>query len=625
MKQRSTPSFKLATRQLALINNSNMAGLSHIKDVAQKKGKQFIEELLNKTVIVNEKIDGAFFGVQKDQNGGLEYSKKNGKISYIDRVLSRYYEPAIQHFESIDASQIPADHLFGFEYFSKQNPQKIEYSKMPENGLILSYIHVVDEKGKPVKTIQDKKTLNEWADKLGVERPPIVFEGKLTDEQKVEIMDFIYSPKEDLLEKFKTESFTKHILGVFNPELRNSFLNDGLDKAIEGLVFRFYDPEVETNEESVFLAKLIDPWFEQEAIERAEAQRAENKKSDDYIWIIVTDLMNFIERYSAAELRSLPVSGETPDQKYVSLINSIYLAFIKEFGDKYAGLDIKIPDYLKQAEFDVNFGLVNNQQVTSLIESNPNYKEIYRILLNVFRKKNIRIGASFFTQPMKEILHSQINKIMNLVNEDKLYENYFPTFNEFVGDDNEPGYFDSFAEVPAEKRKSKLVNLIVSDFQPITNSMDKQIDKLHESNGMPCVLIGVHPGNKSKRYPISLETIKTTLKKYVSSKPEKVAGFFLVNEADINKVLSVIKPGFEPVSIAADRGRLADLALQMESAKKRSRNLNLKRTLTLLALPYSPEATESINAIKAQDFSAYRNLTPHALHSEFFTYNRDLS
>jgi hypothetical protein len=375
----------------------------------------------------------------------------------------------------------------------------------------------------------------------------------------------------------------------------------------------------------VFLAKLIDPWFQQSAIDRAENQRAEAKKSDDYIWITVIDLMNYIERFNNAELRNLPADGETSDERYVSLVNSIYKGFVQEFGDKYSELDIKIPEYLTKDEFNVNFDLIRDPEVIDLIESNPNYKEIYRILLNVFRKKNIRIGASFFTQPMKQILHSQINKIMNIVNEDKLFENYFPTFSEFVGTPEEPGYFDTFAEVPADKRQSKQVNLVISEFQPITNSHDRIIEKLWTESNTPTVLIAVHPGAKSKRFPISNETVNSTLKKYAAANPEKIAGIFVINEANIGRMLSVIKPDFEPVSIVAEKGRLADLALQLEHAKKRSRDLNLKRNLLLMEIPYSPSANEAISAIRAQDFSAYRTLVPRSLHSEFFTYNRDLS
>jgi hypothetical protein len=602
-----------------------MAGLLHIKDLYQKKGKDFINDLLNKNVIVNEKMDGAFFGVRKDcESGKVEFYKKGGKLSYVDRVLSRYYESAIQHIDSLGEIDLPCDHYLGFEYFVNQNSQKVEYARLPQNNLILSYIHIMNEDGEIQKTIQDSKTLNEWADKLQVERPPIVFEGELNDQQKVEIMDFIYTPTENLLDKFKTKSFTKYILSVFNPELKASFLNDDLDKAIEGLVFRFYDPNSD-EEENVMLAKLIDPWFQQQAIERAEKQRTEAKKSDDYVWITVIDLMNYIERFNNAELRELPFTGETPDERYVSLVNELYKGFINEFGDKYSELDIKIPEYLTKAEFNVNFDLIGDPEVTELIEANPNFKEIYRILLNVFRKNNIRIGASFFTEPMKRILHSQINKIITLVNEDKLFENYFPTFSEFVGTDTEPGYFESFAEVPAEKRKTKLVNVIVSDFQPITNSHDRVVERLWNDNGMPTVLIAIHPGSKSKRFPISNEAIRSTLRKYATSNPEKIAGFFVIQESSVIQLLNAIKPDFEPVSIAAERGKLADLALQMEHAKKKSKDLNLKRNLSLLEIPYSPAAVEALNAIKAQDFVTYKSLTPSAIHSEFFTYNRDLS
>ena len=44
-----------------------MAGLSHLRDVYEKRGKEFLENLLNKTVIINEKIEGAYFGAKEMQ------------------------------------------------------------------------------------------------------------------------------------------------------------------------------------------------------------------------------------------------------------------------------------------------------------------------------------------------------------------------------------------------------------------------------------------------------------------------------------------------------------------------------------------------------------------------------
>jgi hypothetical protein len=185
-----------------------MPGLSHLRDVYDKRGKDFLTGLLNKTVIVNEKMDGAFFGAQKDsETGKFRFFKRNAEITYIDRVLSRYFEPAIRHFENLGpgtVEQIPNNYHFGMEWFTSPKAQTIAYDRLPKNGLILSYIHVLDEKGEIAETIQDKWTLDKWADLLEIERPPIVFQGKLSSQQKEKIQEFAYTPAEELIDKFKT-------------------------------------------------------------------------------------------------------------------------------------------------------------------------------------------------------------------------------------------------------------------------------------------------------------------------------------------------------------------------------------------------------------------------------------
>jgi hypothetical protein len=78
-----------------------MAGINHLKEVYEKKGKDFLEKLLNSYVIINERVDGTFFGVKKTKDDLFKYFKKSGEISYVDRVLMKYYNPAISYFESI--------------------------------------------------------------------------------------------------------------------------------------------------------------------------------------------------------------------------------------------------------------------------------------------------------------------------------------------------------------------------------------------------------------------------------------------------------------------------------------------------------------------------------------------
>ena len=603
-----------------------MPGLSHLRDVYDKRGKEFLEGLLNKTVIVNEKMDGAFFGAQKDPSTGkFRFFKRNSEITYIDRVLSRYFEPAIRHFESLGpdtVSQVPENYHFGMEWFTSPKAQTIAYDRLPKNGLILSYIHILDEKGEMAETIQDKDTLDKWADILNIERPPIVFQGRLSSDQKEKMHEFIYTPFEELVDKFKTTSFTKYIVSVLNPELGTTFLRDTLDKDIEGLVFRFYDPN-NKSEDSVFLAKLVDPVFQANA--KQKAQDRVQKKSDDYIWIIVIDLMNFIERYSISELREIPLKGDSYEQKYISLVNHIYLEFISEFGEKYIDLDIQIPEFLKREDFNVNFDLIHDKMVTQIIESNPNYKEIYRVFLNMFRKKTVRVSSTFFTKPMRANLVSQIEKISNVLLGDAVYENYFPTFSEFVGEERDLGYFETFAEVPDNERKSKRVNLIISDFQPFHPGHLKSAQKLFDMNGYPCLMVCIHDGSVNKAKPFKQETVKGCLDKVTSQHQSFITGHRMVQDGEVENLLRAIKPDFEPVIISGTKSRIKDLALQMELAKKRSRNLNFRNDVSLVELPMAGVKDSIMNSLRSEDYQNFKSAAPQAIHSEFFNMNRDIN
>ena len=90
--------------------------------------------------------------------------------------------------------------------------------------LILTHIIVRDEFGEATRTIQDKIELDEWAEKLGIEKAPIIFQGKLNDDQKMSIMDFLSTPLMDLKNRFKTESFSKY--SQYNKKISAEILNE---------------------------------------------------------------------------------------------------------------------------------------------------------------------------------------------------------------------------------------------------------------------------------------------------------------------------------------------------------------------------------------------------------------
>jgi hypothetical protein len=591
-----------------------MAGLSHLRDVYEKRGKDFLDSLLNKTVIINEKIDGAYFGAKKDaQQNNFNFFKKDSKIGYIDRVLSRYYEPGIGHFESLGTdviSAIPENYVFGMDY----TPNR-------ETPLTLSHIKVLDENYQLSEIIHDFGKLNEWAGKLGVNPPAILFQGKLNDEQKVKIQEFLFTPAASLIEKFKTISFTKHIMAVLDPTVDETAQTKEYERSIDEIVFRFFDDNKTANEASV-LAKLVDPVFYDNA--KQLSPEKVQRKSDDYIWIIVIDLMNFIEGYRISELREFVEAGETPEERYVSLINRLFAEFIKEYGDKYGDLDIQVPAFLQKPEFDINLDLINDPFVTTVIAKNPNYKEIYRIFINIFRKKKVKVNSNLFTDAMKTNLLAQIDKLGQVAMGDQLFENYFPSFNEFVGDDKNPGYFETYDIAQNEERKVKKVNLLISEFQPIHKGHLKNAKILTEKNGLPTLLVCVHPGKSGKIFPFKKETINNSLSKLTANEKPNIAGHVMVGDGNIESILKAIKPGFEPVSIAAEPSRIKDIALQLDLAKKRSRNLNIKRETSLIEVPTTSIGESIMTSIKNRDFASFKEATPITIHSEFYNLNKDL-
>lgn len=591
-----------------------MAGLSHLRDVYEKRGKEFLDNLLNKTVIINEKTNGAYFGAKLDSaTGRFNFFKKDSKLGHVDRVLSRYYEPAIRQIEGLtpDAMAIvPDQFVFGFEY----NPKN-------DRPLTLSHIKVLDENYMLKEVIHEKQMLEKWAGLLNVNPPTILFQGKLNDDQKVKIQEFVFTPVKELSEKFKTVSFTKHILSTLTPKLDEKAIQTLESRDIDEIVFRFYEIG-ESAEANAVLAKLVDPVFYDNA-RSVPAKPA--RRSDDYVWIIVIDLMNFIESYRTSELMELSSPGETKEERYVTLVNNLFCEFIDQYGDKYLDLDIQVPSFLTSSEFDINQELINNSKVIDLINKNPNFKEVYRILMNIFRKKKLKINSPLFTDSLKRNLESQISRVERASVGNQVLENYFPTFNEFVGDETDPGYFETFSADPLKEAKVKRVNLLLSEFQPIHNGHVKSSKILNEKNGLPTLLVGIHPGKTGKVFPFKKETISNSLGKLAASDSTVFAGHVMVGDGRIESILSAIKPNFEPVMIATGPSRLRDLALQLELAKKRSRNLNIKKETSLVEIPNVELKEQIIGSIREMNFAKFKEMVPTALHSEFYNMNKDIS
>lgn len=597
-----------------------MAGINNLREVYEKRGEEFLSGLLNSYVIINEKVDGAFFGIKKTQDDKFKYFKKSGEITYVDQVLMKYYNPAISHFNNMPEEKrqrIPANFFFGFEYFTKGDSKAVARLELPKNGLMLSYIHRLDDSGNILETLQSKVELNKWANYLDVETPPIIFEGRLDDEQKGKILEFVYANSSELEEKFKTTSFTKYIISILCSE---NEADDFSQKELDTIIFRFYD---ESDTDAVFLAKIVDPIFQQK---NSENKKKSTNNSQDYIWLIVIDLMNHFEMYDIDQLRDMIHEEGAFEEKYIDLINKIYKDFIKEYSDKYDGLELEVPEYLKRSEFELDLNLVRDPEVVNLIQKNETNSEIYKILLNFFRKIRKRSSAGFFTPEMISQLNLIVQKIKNLIMGDAVYEGLFPSFSQFIGSPNDHMTLSEveFAKKSSEIVDPKKVNILIGTFQPVTMGHIKAAKALKEKNGNKAVFVALKGDVQTQKSPFTRLLTERILNKVQQEYSDLIDGIRIIPNGQLDSVIKSIRPEYEPILWGTTERRMKDYAIQLDYIKKRDIPLRISKDFKLVELPSFVKSEEIIKLIKTSNFEEFKKLVPECVASEFFNLQKEV-
>jgi hypothetical protein len=394
-----------------------MAEILSLREVFQKEGLQFINRLFDEFVIISEKLNATRFCVERITDGSLVFYKKDGIIGKTDRILSKLYEHPIQYFESLPKDVIDkllVGYRYGFRYFHDLQPAMISYDKIPINGLVLTDIRCL----KDDKFIDDLSILNSIADLLRVESPPILWYGKLDGVQKTRLLEYLRTPEDQLKRKFKTESFTKYIISILNPRIKNSVLKDDLEKPIDSVIFKFL---VDDGKESVF-AKAIDPIIKQ--INRSiEAER----EPQDLYGIILSDIVEFIKINGIGKYT---LSEKNTEDRYLEFICSVYNDYMKKMSYRYEGIEINPLSFAKAPQFEMNSGLISNLETRDLLSQSTINKHIFKIMMSSFKKPKKKPTGTV-TQFLIDDVIDLASKIKNKIEQKEIKESGFPTFEEF--------------------------------------------------------------------------------------------------------------------------------------------------------------------------------------------------
>jgi nicotinamide mononucleotide adenylyltransferase len=668
-----------------------MSGIKYLADIYEKKGKDFIEKLFSQELSVTENLDGSSFSFERDFTGdNISFYKKDQEnpITKVDRILMRYYEKPINYIESLPESvksEIPKGWRFGMIYFPNTKPVRIEYERLPKNHLILTHILVRDEFGETTRTIQDKIELDEWAEKLGIEKAPIIFQGRLNDDQKMSIMDFLSTPLMDLKTRFKTESFSKYLISLLNSEIIKTTLGKDLLGEIDSLVFRFE----EYGKEDIVLAKMVDPVF-YEISKDKKVTRSSYFPSDIYSLCLI-DIMNFVlER----DVESFNAEGTEPEERYINFVFSVFKSFIYEEGERYIGADFNKPEYLKSENFEINKELIVDKDVVEYLDEDEVYCDILQMILNSFRKFK-RKPHGFFTEGLIEQFNLLVEEIADYINakrKEKIEESLgLPTFvwfkktgsrfkiteeesleeeidldfiientvfdesallseslndinegkdeseGELKKSDDDASEFFSFKDfkkvVSTHKEKKKIkilneknqkVNLIIGKFQPFNNGHLKMCSRLKKENDLPVFLCVVHPGGEtsSKKYPFTEDLIKKTIGSLTSENDKLFAGYKIVPTNLLEDVVKSVTEHVNPISVCIGEKDFENMVLQRDWVRSKY-DLN-GNDIEIFKTPYWANNEEIRSYIQNTDFQKFKNKVPKSIAVLFNEFVREM-
>ena len=353
-----------------------------LQNILNNEGKEFLENLLNKEVVVTEKLNAATLSMQKKQtsemdlNRNLTFYKGSGvnkrEITIADRVMTTFYLTGMTYLSNLSKliiDRIPANWTFVFKYFPNHQPSFINYSVLPKNNLVLSCI--ITSGGTKIDDCEDLKS---WAEMFDVPYQEPIFKGYLSEYQKEKLRDYVEDGSNN------KESFARFIITLLNPKMKGSlYQNDGFESPIDGFVFKFISNDGITKP---MTAKLIDP-FMSALISKNKSKKGYSDNTD----VLLSDFTIFM---SNQDMDSIVLTKKDDGERYLELFYRLFNRYIKYKKSQLEDFDVDTNDIVKES-IDVDFGVdvdkISNETTKKLLKDNPEFKSIFKTLLGSFKSK----------------------------------------------------------------------------------------------------------------------------------------------------------------------------------------------------------------------------------------------
>lgn len=397
-----------------------MKNLLTLNDI--KKIDDLISLLNDKHIIVYEDIQGSKIQVNWDGEKITIKPKSlnNDPISDIDLATQIYYQKAFDIFNNLSQDILDVmrtDQWFCFEYFPDEQPANIKYDRLPKNNLILIGI---------IKDVKDKKQTNkleelkDQSDVFDTDVIPVIFTGKLTNEQLESIKSFIKTSYKDLEFIFSETNFSKFFYNLLSPNLNNSFLMDTFQSNLEKIIISIEDKQM--------TFQLLNPLY----------KKLNSGSSSEHVEIYSLILINFMEWLQLMDLDLVQLNSKSLEMGYIELMSELFNRYIEDVGDDINAIVFDIPDFFKSEKFKVNVNKLKNEITIGWIEDNPKFEYVFKILTSTFYKKRYKKVGLFTKQTLEifntivDTLVSKVENSLNVANTAYLKKKGFLVFDDFL-------------------------------------------------------------------------------------------------------------------------------------------------------------------------------------------------
>ncbi len=526
-------------------------GLNTLTNVLEKKGQEYLDQFLNENVIITEKLDTyrISFGLE---NGKLKFFKKdNSEINLIERTLTDIWEKAIIEIPTlIEGLKLPEGVRFGIAYTPVERPIRLPYSNLPPYILT----DVIKRKNNKSIEVFDYTEVNEWAKLMNIGRPPIIFEGILSEKQKNVLINYDKRLFDDIDENF---SF------LIESQIGKTYSGEN---TIEGIIIKSNDK----------LAQVVSYEFEllNEAYQKKDSPR-------DFYDLVLIHLNSFLDSHP------IPVmEADDPNQAYINIICNIYNGFC----ENTSITENLNPKFLTPPRFghsgSLNLKFIQDKKTKEILKGGKIFEALFRVVLSSFRKYKRSYGLltealvdNFNTHVYMINYNSNIQLELNEhyhVNEEKISE--ARSDNVVVQSVNRRQNTDidnmrviasiqkAFEPKPFNIRQGDEKCVIyICDMTPFTKIQMENLLAINKAWNLPVIIIGVSDSRKIKgeKFILSDNLIQAELQSIAQFNKEIVPAFLLIDSWDLNEIFEYTRPKYEPVALITDQGKKSEFVLQL--------------------------------------------------------------